>query len=560
MILFLKKLREQFLFIDIKSRKLLYFSIMLGICWFLLELSFVYILQGFLLSLNLLEPGKLNIPDWFPVGIFNSMILLICFGIVRAFVNYAKSFFSIVAMHSYVRYCRVALVQKGLDSKYFSSSSEYLTLFSDRVNQSGIFVQYLSLGIVSFFSVILFFIFGTYFSPKEMAFSLTLTVLLMVPVKKVTYKIQQVAESLIEEWNQINSNVLVAKKNMFFLAVYDLINFKKNEVKTNVLRYEASYISYATVASLLSALPLLVGVVVLSICSFLSIEYFNTPGVKVLSFFYIFLRMTQGLSELNTTYAVLKLSYPSFRDVKKAILDLAEEEERTTKATKDKLSSRSVTNGEELSLEFNDVSFGYVKNEYLFKNLTLNLQRGDTLVIKGPSGAGKSTLLKLILGLEEASFGEIKINDHLVQDLDPSWRSHLGYVGPEPFLIQGTIRDNLHFGNLGVERITDADCNIALTKAGLDQEFKQNNISLDTSLAEVSFFSTGQRQRLAIARAFLRNPFIMILDEATANLDIETEQQIIKSISLLSDKMLTIIVTHKNSFDIIGTKFLNIGM
>jgi ABC-type multidrug transport system fused ATPase/permease subunit len=195
----------------------------------------------------------------------------------------------------------------------------------------------------------------------------------------------------------------------------------------------------------------------------------------------------------------------------------------------------------------------------LFKNLSLNLHKGEVLVIKGPSGAGKSTLLKLILGLEKVSVGEIKINDHLVQDLDPSWRNHLGYVGPEPFLIQGTIRDNLHFGNLCIASLSDADCAVALAKAGLEQEFKQNNVTLDTSMAEISFFSTGQRQRLAIARAFLRTPSIMILDEATANLDAETERQIIKSIELLSGKMLTIIVTHKNSFDSVGTKFLNIG-
>jgi ATP-binding cassette subfamily C protein len=561
MILFLRKLREQLLFIDSKSRKLLYFSIVLGICWFGLELSFVFILQGFLLSLKLIQPDKLRIPSWFPVGIFNSMIMLMSFGIIRAIVSYAKSFFSIVAMHSYIRHCRTALVNLGLDSKYFDSSSEFLTLFSERVNQSGIFVQYLSLGIVSFFSVLLFFAFGVSFAPKEMAFSLTFTVLLMIPVKKVTYKIQQVAESLIDEWNNINSNVLVAKRNMFFLAVYDLLTFKKNELKENVLRYEASYVSYASIDSLLAALPLLVGVSVLSICSYLSIEYFNTEGIKVLSFFYIFLRMTQGLSELNTTYAVLKLSYPSFRDVKKAILDLniLEEKEKLNqnKEAGSGFHLESVENNLELS--FNDIAFGYPDDDFLFKNLSLNLHKGEVLVIKGPSGAGKSTLLKLILGLEKVSVGEIKINDHLVQDLDPSWRNHLGYVGPEPFLIQGTIRDNLHFGNLCIASLSDADCAVALAKAGLEQEFKQNNVTLDTSMAEISFFSTGQRQRLAIARAFLRTPSIMILDEATANLDAETERQIIKSIELLSGKMLTIIVTHKNSFDSVGTKFLNIG-
>ncbi|MBC7428141.1 MAG: ABC transporter ATP-binding protein [Bacteriovorax sp.] len=549
----ISSLKSNYLFIDPKSRKLLGVSILLGIVWFILELSFVYILQSFLLSLNLLQPDKLQVPSWFPTGIYHTMILLISFGIIRAFISYAKSFFAIQAMHSSIRYCRTFLIDRGLDSKYFNSSADYLTLFSDRVNQAGIFVQYLSLGIVCFFSVILFFAFGIFYAPKEMVFSLTLTVILMIPIKKVTYKIQSVAETLMSEWNGINSKVIMVKRNIFFLAVYDLINFEKKEIRKNLLSFEKSYSHFASASSLLGALPLLVGIFVLSICSYLSVEFFHTDGMKVLSFFYIFLRMTQGLSELNSTYAILKLSYPSFREVKKSIEDLNLEKEKT-------LGTKQLVSGNSVNLSINNLSFGYPNDSLLFKDLLLNLTPGDKLIIKGPSGAGKSTLLKLILGLEKPTSGNVTINDNAVHELDSKWRMNLGYVGPEPFLIPGTIKENLAFGNVETKHLEDSDYNKVLELSGLLGDFKNNNVTLNTSLAEASFLSTGQRQRMAIARAFLRKPSIMIFDEATANLDSETEEQIVSNLKNIGNESITIIVTHKNSFDKIGTKFLNVGL
>lgn len=543
--------KETLLFIDEKSRNLLSVSILLGIVWFFLELSFVYILQGFLLSLNLLQPDKLQIPSWFPVGIYNSMILLISFGIVRAIVSYFKAYFAILAMHSSIRHCRVGLIEKGLDSKYFTSSAEYLTLFSERVNQTGVFVQYLSLGIVCFFSVALFFGFGIFYAPKEMVFSLTLTVILMVPIKRVTHRIQKVAEALLAEWNSINSKVMTVKRNMFFLAVYDLIKLEKKEINGQLSNYERSYGHFASASSLLGALPLFVGIFVLSICSYLSVAHFNTEGVRVLSFFYIFLRMVQGLSELNTTYAIMKLSYPSFRDVKNALNGLGQEKKEVP-------GTKEFTKNSDVTVDVNSLSFGYPNEALLFKNMNLKLAKGDKLVIKGPSGAGKSTLLKLILGLEKPVAGNVEINSLPVAELSPEWRKTLSYVGPEPFLIPGTIRENLLFGNSG--NFNDDDCKKALDLAGLTIDFSQSHVTLDTSIAEVSFLSTGQRQRLAIARAFLRQPSIMIFDEATANLDAETEEQIVKNIGTLGTEKITIIVTHKNSFDKVGTKFLEVGM
>jgi ABC-type multidrug transport system fused ATPase/permease subunit len=493
-----------------------------------------------------------------PNSILASMFLLILFGVFRALISFAKSYFSILAMHSSIRHYRAEFVNKGLDSKYFNTTSEYQILFSEKTNQAGIFIQYLSTGVVSLLAVTLFFIFGLLYAPKEMIFSLGVTLLLMIPVKRVAFKIQSVGESLISDWNNINSKVLMTKKNLFFLMVYELIGFEKEELTKDLLRYERSYRDYAFASSFLASLPLLVGIVILSLCSYLSIVYFSTPGIKVLSFFYLFLRMTQGLSELNSTYAVLKLSYPSFRDVHKGILGMNNYHNTYNSFKLKEMNDKLPLFGRTLKVSFENVSFGYSQDVNLFNNFSFELNTGDVFIIKGTSGAGKSTLLKLLLGIERPNNGNIKINDQFIQDLDPCWKKNLGYVGSEPYMIPGTLRENLHFGNAGFG-LQDSDCFEALNVAGLNQDFFDKDLSLDSYLAESAFFSTGQKQRIALARAFLRNPRIIIFDEATANLDIDTEQQIIKNIKNVTQERITIIVTHKNAFDQIGTKFLNIG-
>ena len=556
----MKKLREWLtgvmLIIDEKSRKLLVLSSILGLLWFFVELSFVYILQDFLLSLKILSPGQLQVPSWFPVGTYQSTFLLISFGIVRSALNYFKSYFSIVAQQAFIKSCREQILDNGLDSKYFLSSSEFLTLFTDRVNQSGVFVQYISLGLVSASSVCLFFGFGIFYAPKEMIFSLSVTIILMIPIKNTTHKIQEIGEHLIEEWNQINEEVLTSKKNLFFLSVYNLITFKKVEIKKNLVKYEEHYGSYASVASMISSVPLFVGISVLSVCTYLSIEYFHTNGVKVLSFFYIFLRLVQGLSELNSIGGALKLSHPAFNNVRDTIIHLKKTRESLTDG---RILQKLNTDHSQTNIEFKLISFAYPNELPLYENLQIGINLGDVLVIKGVSGSGKSTLLKLLLGLEAPTKGSVLINGTNVLDLDPHWRLHLGYVGPDPYLIKGSVRDNLHFGNFEVSNYSDQNYWDALSLAGLSSEFKSSNINLDTILSELSFLSTGQKQRMAIARAFLRKPSFVILDEATANLDSITEQQIIDNLIKLSPNIVTIIVTHKNSFDKIGTKFINIG-
>ena len=205
-----------------------------------------------------------------------------------------------------------------------------------------------------------------------------------------------------------------------------------------------------------------------------------------------------------------------------------------------------------IRLDIKNLSFGYDPGHFVLENLSLVAGRGDVLVVQGESGSGKSTLLSLILGLRHPAKGQILLNGIPVEKLRSFLGQYIAYVGPEPYLISGTVRDNLLYGH-GEQKVSDEDLWEALAKAQLVREIKALPNGLNEVLYEHTQLSTGQRQRLAIARAMLRHPRLLILDEASANLDGATEQSFIDGIRSLLPGLTAIIISHKNTFNQIAT-------
>jgi ATP-binding cassette subfamily B protein/ATP-binding cassette subfamily C protein/ATP-binding cassette subfamily B multidrug efflux pump len=190
------------------------------------------------------------------------------------------------------------------------------------------------------------------------------------------------------------------------------------------------------------------------------------------------------------------------------------------------------------------VSFAYDGGPFILRDLDASVTPGGQLAIVGPSGCGKSTLLSLILGFLKPAEGAIDIAGTAPERFCATYAEYIGYVGAEPYVVTGTIRDNVLFGSRGAysdEQIWAALAQAALTDvvralpAGLDSPIRHHDVAL----------SMGQRQRLALARALLPGPALLILDEASANLDEATEEAIADSIRALKGATTTIIVSHK---------------
>ncbi|MCZ4223746.1 ABC transporter ATP-binding protein [Pedobacter rhodius] len=200
-------------------------------------------------------------------------------------------------------------------------------------------------------------------------------------------------------------------------------------------------------------------------------------------------------------------------------------------------------------LAFKNVSFKHLTaNRNALENISFNTHNGQTIAFVGPSGSGKSTLVKLLVGLYPAKDGEILYNGNPSNDIDlDALREKIGFVTQDTQLFSGTIRENLLFVN---PTATDEECYKVLHQAACQTLLARADKGLDSLIGEGGVkVSGGEKQRLSIARALLRQPDILVFDEATSSLDSITEEEItktIRSVSDLTDHM-TILIAHRLS-------------
>jgi ABC-type multidrug transport system fused ATPase/permease subunit len=198
------------------------------------------------------------------------------------------------------------------------------------------------------------------------------------------------------------------------------------------------------------------------------------------------------------------------------------------------------------NVEFKDVSFSYEKGKEVVHNISFKADKGSVTALVGSSGSGKSTLASLVASFVNPDSGVITIDGNDISKVSlNSFRSQLGVVLQDDFLFEGTIRDNILFPRPNASEIQVLD---AVNAAYVNEFTDRFDDGLDTLIGERGVkLSGGQRQRIAIARAVLANPRILILDEATSNLDTESEALIQKSLAELMKGRTTFVIAHRLS-------------
>ena len=198
------------------------------------------------------------------------------------------------------------------------------------------------------------------------------------------------------------------------------------------------------------------------------------------------------------------------------------------------------------AVRFEQVGFFYRPDVPVLTDITLDIKPGERIALVGPSGAGKSTLLKLLMRFYDVKSGALLIDGHDVRDLPLAFlRHHIGLVQQEPFLFNGTVRDNIAYGDPTADqgRIEEA------ARAARAYEFiAELPEGYETWIGERGVkLSVGQKQRVSIARVLLKNPPIVIFDEATSNVDTETELKMREALSTLMEGRTTFTIAHRLS-------------
>jgi ATP-binding cassette, subfamily B, bacterial len=198
------------------------------------------------------------------------------------------------------------------------------------------------------------------------------------------------------------------------------------------------------------------------------------------------------------------------------------------------------------AIRFEEASFNYRPEVPVLKGVSFEILPGEHVALVGPSGGGKSTIIKLLMRFYDLDEGRITLDGYDLRDLKLSFlRDQIGIVQQEPFLFNGTVRENIAYGNLAAEesaiieaaRLAHAHDFITGLPEGYDTWIGERGVKL----------SVGQKQRLAIARAALKDPAVIIFDEATSNIDTETEVKIQEAFEDLTQQRTTLIIAHRLS-------------
>ncbi|MFA6105506.1 MAG: ABC transporter ATP-binding protein [Patescibacteria group bacterium] len=313
-----------------------------------------------------------------------------------------------------------------------------------------------------------------------------------------------------DKFNSANQNNYLAAvgagiANNIFTPVYGLVS---NFAQIIVLGYG----TYLITANELS-IGLLIGFI-------LYVNNFYMPLRQLAS---VWSSLQQALAGLDRIYEVLSLQsdmeiIPAEKDLKAASL-----------------------------VEFRDVNFGYPDGKVVLHNINFALEKGKTYALVGPTGGGKTTTASLMARLYDPTSGKIFLEGRDLRSFDPKERAKkIGFILQEPFLFTGTVRENIIYGNEQYQKYSDEELQGVIEKAGLSGLLARFENNLQTKVAASGdSISLGQKQLIAFMRVALRSPELVILDEATANIDTVTEQLLEEILKKLPPTTTKVIIAHR---------------
>jgi ATP-binding cassette, subfamily C, bacterial len=279
--------------------------------------------------------------------------------------------------------------------------------------------------------------------------------------------------------------------------------------------------------------------VILAVTIYLAVSLLELEAANILLLLYLFSRLIPMLGGLQSGFQSFLNYIPAYTNIKDLERECAEAAESLSETGREAPQLQR-------QLVFDNVSFSYQSDlPPVLNQLQLSVMAGKTTAIVGPSGAGKSTVADLAVSLLSPTRGQLLIDGTpLERDQLRSWRHNIGYVAQDTFIFHDTVRANLL---LTKPNATEGEITEALRAAAADFVFRLPK-GLDTVLGDRGIrLSGGERQRLALARALLRHPSLLILDEATSALDVENEQRIQQAIEALRGKMTILVIAHRLS-------------
>ncbi|WP_316785866.1 ABC transporter ATP-binding protein [Pedobacter frigiditerrae] len=421
-------------------------------------------------------------------------------------------------------------------------SGETLSILQKvRTDSEKFITSFISILFISFIGLMFVIVYSL-----SISYKVTLVYAASIPIISfiswfLSRKIKTIQRSIISETTALAGSTTESLRNIELvksLGLADQEIGRLNNTTYKILGLELKKVKYVRSMSFVQGTTVnLVRSTMIVVLLMLIFENNITPG-QYLSFLFYSFFLFGPLQEIGTVILAWREAEVSLGNFKR-ILSTPVEHKPLNPVKVEKINT----------LTFEDVNFKHLSGKTnALNNISFTTNNGETIAFVGPSGSGKTTLVKLLVGLYQPMEGKVLYNQISGREIDLNQlREKIGFVTQDTQLFSGTIRENLLFVKPGA---SDEDCMRVLHQAACQNLLARADKGLDTVIGEGGVkVSGGEKQRLSIARALLRNPDILVFDEATSSLDSITEEEITKTIREVSDitSQITILIAHRLS-------------
>ncbi|MGE6259197.1 ABC transporter ATP-binding protein [Heyndrickxia sporothermodurans] len=486
-------------------------------------------------------------PKHFPYQpLLNLAILYIFIQVFKAVVSYYQLYkFQEIAV-KIIQQLRIDVFSKiqSLGMRYFDKTpagSIVSRVTNDTEAINDMFVNVLVTFIQGVFLIIGIFIAMFALNVKLALFCLCILPLLMYIMHLYRKYSSSFYQDLRERLSQLNAKLSETLQGMAIVQVFrQEERIKKEFEKINEKHFMAGMKNIKIDGLLLRpAIDLVYVFALIIILSYFGISSFqNTIEIGVLYAFVNYLdRFFEPVNQMMFRLSMFQQAIVAASRIFQII------DEKEVAPVQKKLNNINIDKGE---IEFRNVSFSYDGKRDVLKNISFKALPGQTVALVGHTGSGKSSIINLIMRFYEFERGDILIDGHSIKDYSiKEFRAKLGLVLQDPFLFYGTIKDNirLHNQSLSDDEI-DASARFVQAHTFIDKLYDRMEHKV---VERGSTFSSGQRQLIAFARTIVTDPKILILDEATANIDTETEEAIQEALKQMRRGRTTIAIAHRLS-------------
>lgn len=546
-----EKVKFIYQFLGRQNVILLGLTFVLGLLSFGVEFVFAYFLQIFLYIIGVLEHIPINIAIFQKyITLRNVIVLLFISGLIRGSVLWAELYFNSRIVED-LRFLQQMRLVRWTFNEPSASTSHFSTFYNERVNALSLMVSIVQGSVLRGTTAGLLGISLLAISPRLTFLFGVFLLLGLIPLRILNLEISAIGKRRKAATDRLNNHIFRGLKNFLMIQLYGTQDLEVQKISHDLREGRKQNLAYTYILGLMGMFPQVVGIGLICTITVFARKYDLLKPAALLSYFYLFYRFVQTASELSRNVSGFTHNLPQVKEYmewwKKNVTDeglIAEE------VTQNENTMHPLRAGQDSLFGWNvkGLSFRYPGSEkWIVKDLTFKIHPGSCFVVTGPSGAGKSTLLNLLLGLIKPTSGQVLVStidqDYLISDIRKWFLPYVGYVGPESLLVEGTILENLVYGLS--EKPSSKDIDAALELAECQFVHHIPNGLMHPLSEQGQGLSAGQKQRLSLARALLRNPKVLVLDEATSNLDNETELRLIETLAKLKSKLTIVAVSHR---------------